>query len=96
MESFISSRLNLLNLHGRPTALFAVFLLILCVVPSSVRAQVQAAQQNTGENNSSSYGDLRPAPRVSDLAAEALEGAALIESAAKRAHVAEQRTGQSQ
>jgi protein involved in polysaccharide export with SLBB domain len=67
MASFISSRLNL---HGPPTALFAVFLLILCVVPSSVRAQVQAAQQNTSENNSSSYGDLRRAPRVSDLAAE--------------------------
>jgi hypothetical protein len=67
MKHFISSRVNFVD---RSTALLPVFLLILCSIPYSIRAQVQPPQQNTREDSSSSTSDLRPAPRVSDLAAE--------------------------
>ena len=67
MKHFISSRMTLV---GRPIWLLPVFLLILSSMPFSVRAQVQPPQQNTREENSSPSNDLRPAPRVSDLAAE--------------------------
>jgi protein involved in polysaccharide export with SLBB domain len=66
MQYFSSGR----NLLPRPEALLPVFLLILCLIPYSVRAQVQPPQQNTREGNSSSSGEPRPSPRVSDLAAE--------------------------
>jgi protein involved in polysaccharide export with SLBB domain len=66
MQYFSSAR----NLLPRPEALLPVFLLILCSIPYSVRAQVQPPQQNTREDNSSVSGDPRPSPRVSDLAAE--------------------------
>jgi protein involved in polysaccharide export with SLBB domain len=67
MKHLISSRMNLVD---RPTWLLPAFLLILSSVPCSVRAQVQPPQQNTREDNSNSSNDLRPSPRVSDLAAE--------------------------
>src|SRR6202162_1528795 len=66
MQYFSSGR----NLLARPEALLPVFLLILCLISYSVRAQVQPPQQNTREGNSSSSGKPRPSPRVSDLAAE--------------------------
>src|ERR1700731_428648 len=66
MQYFSSAR----NLLPRPEALLPVFLLILCSIPYSVRAQVQPPQQNTREDNSSVSGDPSPSPRVSDLAAE--------------------------
>src|SRR6202166_1020204 len=67
MMQYLSSGRNLLP---RPEALLPVFLLILCSIPYSVRAQVHPPQQNTREDNSSFSGDPRPSPRVSDLAAE--------------------------
>jgi protein involved in polysaccharide export with SLBB domain len=67
MMRYLSSGRNLLS---RPEALLPVFLVILCLIPYSVRAQVQPPQQNTREGDSSFSGDPRPSPRVSDLAAE--------------------------
>ena len=67
MKHLNSSRITLV---GRPTALLPVFLLILCSMPCSVRAQVQPPQQTTREENSNPFSDVRPSPRVSDLAAE--------------------------
>src|SRR4030088_694688 len=67
MEHFISSAINLVP---RPKVLVPVFLLSLFSMPCWVRTQAQPPQQNTREDNSSSTSDLRPSPRVSDLAAE--------------------------